>query len=154
MSIRYAHTNIVARDQQRLITFYVEVFDCELVPPVRNIDAPWLAKGTAVEGATLRGAHLRLPGHGPDGPTLEIFEYRESVADDAPNAANRVGLRHLAFAVDDVDEMVRRVVAGGGAKLGETVNADIPDAGCITFTYVRDPEGNIVELQKWTATET
>jgi catechol-2,3-dioxygenase len=26
---------------------------------------------------------------------------------------------------------------------------DIPDAGIITFIYMTDPEGNIIELQKW-----
>ncbi len=37
----------------------------------------------------------------------------------------------------------------GGGQLGEPVNVDIPEAGRITFAYATDPEGNIIELQKW-----
>ncbi|MCA9617949.1 MAG: hypothetical protein KC731_02945, partial [Myxococcales bacterium] len=55
----------------------------------------------------------------------------------------------LAFAVDDVDAVVTRVLAAGGARLGETVSAGVEGAGRVTFTYVTDPEGNIIELQRW-----
>jgi hypothetical protein len=33
--------------------------------------------------------------------------------------------------------------------VGELVTVDIPEAGRITFAYVTDPEGNVIELQKW-----
>jgi hypothetical protein len=33
--------------------------------------------------------------------------------------------------------------------VGEIVSVEIPGAGRITFVYVTDPEGNIVELQHW-----
>jgi hypothetical protein len=33
--------------------------------------------------------------------------------------------------------------------VGEIVTTNIQDAGSITFVYARDPEGNIIELQKW-----
>jgi len=29
------------------------------------------------------------------------------------------------------------------------VTVNIPDAGTITFIYMTDPEGNIIELQRW-----
>lgn len=41
------------------------------------------------------------------------------------------------------------VVAAGGAAHGKVVTRDIPGAGRVTFAYVRDPEGNLVELQSW-----
>ena len=34
-------------------------------------------------------------------------------------------------------------------KAGEIVEKNVPVAGLLTFTYVRDPEGNIIELQNW-----
>ena len=42
----------------------------------------------------------------------------------------------------------------GGRELGKIVSAPIPGAGTITFVYVTDPEGNIIELQHWSAKET
>jgi glyoxylase I family protein len=41
------------------------------------------------------------------------------------------------------------VVAEGGSRLGEIVTHAIEGAGTIRFTYARDPEGNILELQAW-----
>jgi hypothetical protein len=29
------------------------------------------------------------------------------------------------------------------------VSLDIPNAGRVTFVYLTDPEGNIIELQHW-----
>jgi predicted enzyme related to lactoylglutathione lyase len=63
--------------------------------------------------------------------------------------ANRPGWSHLAFEVDDVAEALQAVLAAGGSRLGEVVTFDVPGAGTITWTYARDPEGNIIELQSW-----
>ncbi len=41
------------------------------------------------------------------------------------------------------------VIAHGGSKVGNVVSAKIEGKGNIEFVYARDPEGNIVELQKW-----
>jgi hypothetical protein len=41
------------------------------------------------------------------------------------------------------------VLAAGGSKLGEIVTFDVPGVGSITWTYIRDPEDNIIELQSW-----
>jgi len=65
---------------------------------------------------------------------------------------NRPGLAHLAFEVDDVEAARDAVLAAGGGRFGDLVTAEIAGAGRITFIYLTDPEGNIIELQKWTET--
>lgn len=148
MSIRYAHTNIIASDWRRLAAFYTTVFQCEFVPPERNQSGTWLEQGTGIPGAALQGVHLRLPGHGDSGPTLEIYSYRE-MEEKPPARANRKGFGHLAFAVDDVEATVQQLISAGGRTIGKIVTREVPGAGHITFTYVADPEDNIVELQRW-----
>jgi predicted enzyme related to lactoylglutathione lyase len=148
MAIRFAHTNLVAHDWQRLARFYALVFECEPLEPERDLRGDWLDRGTRVRGAHLRGRHLRLPGHGAHGPTLEIFQYDEMLPQDLPTA-NRAGFGHIAFQVDDVEAKLREVVAAGGSTHGEIVESDIAGAGRLTFTYARDPEGNLIELQAW-----
>lgn len=142
----YTHTNLIARNWKRLADFYVEVFGCEPVPPERDLSGPWLEAGTGVPGAHLSGLHLRLPGAG--GPTLEIFQYAVSPERPVP-VANHLGFMHLAFHVDAVSKAVEAVLAAGGSTVGETVCRDVPGVGTLTFAYVRDPEGNILELQRW-----
>jgi predicted enzyme related to lactoylglutathione lyase len=51
--------------------------------------------------------------------------------------------------VDDVDAACADILRAGGGRVGDLVTTDIPDAGRIRFAYMRDPEGNILEIQKW-----
>jgi predicted enzyme related to lactoylglutathione lyase len=148
LEARYVHTNLVARNWRRLATFYQEVFGCELVPPERDLQGPWLNAATGVPEARIQGVHLRLPGQGPDGPTLEVLQYNR-LEEVAGVAINRPGFAHIAFAVDDVDAALEAVLKAGGGTVGELVTRTISRAGEITFVYVTDPEGNIIELQSW-----
>jgi catechol 2,3-dioxygenase-like lactoylglutathione lyase family enzyme len=91
--------------------------------------------------------HLRLPGYSDSGLTLEVFQYEPEEDADAP-APNRLGLGHLAFAVEDVEATRRRVNSLGGGAMGETVTAGISGVGGLQFAYLTDPEGNIVEVQR------
>jgi predicted enzyme related to lactoylglutathione lyase len=143
---RYVHTNLVARDWRALARFYEDVFGCLPVPPERDLSGREMEAGTGVSGARLRGMHLRLPGVGPEGPTLEIFEYAEPAA-DAPRVANRPGFAHIAFAVDSVADARELALSRGGAPVGEIVTVAVSSTVHVTWCYVRDPEGNIVELQ-------
>lgn len=145
--MRFLHTNLVARDWQRLAAFYERVFGCTRVLPERHLSGDALERGSGVPGARIDGVHLRLPGGGPDGPTLEVFQYGENVEAPSPSA-NRVGFGHIAFEVADVAAARDAVVAAGGATVGTIESVPIPGAGTITWTYARDPEGNIIELQR------
>jgi len=147
--MKYAHTNIVSRDWKKLADFYSSVFDCKPVPPERNLTGEWLEKATGLKKPHLMGMHLRLPGFGDSGPTLEIFQYDEMLDKAAFPAANRIGLGHLAFEVEDVNQTVELLLKNGGNKLGEIVVQEINGVGVITFTYATDPEGNILEIQSW-----
>jgi predicted enzyme related to lactoylglutathione lyase len=145
---RYVHTNLVARDWRKLARFYERVFGCTAVPPERDLAGQWLEDGTGVPGAHIRGVHLRLPGYGADGPTLEIFQYNHEKK-RPETAVNRPGFAHIAFAVDDVEAARDAVVAAGGGTVGQVVSLAVPGAGSVTFVYLTDPEGNILELQHW-----
>jgi len=148
MKIKYKHTNIIARDWQALAAFYEKVFGCVRVPPERHLSGAWLEKGTGVPNARFSGVHLRLPGHGENGPTLEIYQYSQNEPKPPP-AANREGLSHIAFEVDDVEQATAEVLEHGGSKVGEIVSSPVEEVGLLTFVYLADPEGNIIELQAW-----
>ena len=145
---RFGHVNIIATDWRALADFYTRVLGCVFVPPERDYKGPELEALTGVPGATLRGVHLRLPGHGDTGPTLEIYGFGPGEAESAP-PINRRGLRHLAFAVDDVAAARESILAGGGGSVGEIVTLRTSDGRQVRLCYVTDPEGNIVELQAW-----
>ncbi len=145
---KYGHTNLIAKDWRALARFYEQHFGCIPVPPERDYKGPDLDRGTGIRGAELRGAHLRLPGHGPDGPTLEIFNY--NILQEKPGVAvNRLGFGHIAFLVDDVPSARETVLAAGGQPVGEVVTLTTAAGSKVTWVYVTDPEGNVIELQSW-----
>ena len=146
---RYAHTNLVARDWRALAGFYESVFGCVFVPPERDYSGADLEAGTGVPGASLAGAHLRLPGHGDDGPTLEIYSYTPTSDDGSRPAVDRPGFAHLAFEVPSVPEARAQVLAAGGAPVGEIVTLTTAAGRRVTWCYVTDPEDNVLELQSW-----
>lgn len=148
ISARFVHTNIVAHDWRRLSAFYQQVFGCVSVSPERHLTGREIEAATGVPGAEIDGVHLRLPGYGEGGPTLEIFQYNQEASGQRPTI-NRPGFAHIAFAVDEVQAARDAVIAAGGGTVGELVSLDVPDAGRVTFYYVHDPEGNFIELQKW-----
>ncbi len=145
---KYVHTNLIARDWRALAAFYQELFGCVPVPPERDLSGDRLVAATAIPEAHLRGVHLRLPGYGKTGPTLEIFSYVEQPA-HLPPALNRPGFGHIAFLVDDVPTAQQMVLQAGGQKVGEIVTFEIASGAKVTFCYVTDPEGNAIELQSW-----
>ncbi len=146
--MRYAHTNIITKDWQRLAKFYCEAFSCIPVPPERRQSGAWLDRGTGLHGAEIQGVHLRLPGYDVDGPTLEIYQYSQIVPCSPPRP-NRQGLGHLAFEVEDVSSTMVSVLRHGGSMVGDVSEAIVDGVGKLTFLYMADPDGNLLELQHW-----
>lgn len=49
--------------------------------------------------------------------------------------------------MDDVTRAHSEVMAAGGSAVGEIVIVEKPDGQRVEWCYVRDPEGNMIELQ-------
>ena len=143
--IKYVHTNLIAKDWKAISGFYQLVFGCVPVPPERDYSGPALEAGTGVSNTTLKGVHLRLPG---SEATLEIYSYSNEAGGPTP-AVNRPGFGHIAFEVGSVVDARNEVLASGGKAVGEIVTLTTAAGNRVTWCYVTDPEGNIIELQSW-----
>ena len=150
LQARFGHTNLIAHDWKRLVKFYCDVFGCRPVPPERHYKGSDLERGTGIPGTELHGVHLRLPGYGDSGPTLEIYTYTVQEKAHRP-AVNRPGFGHIAFAVDNVEAAMEVVLNAGGDRIGDIVTLQTATGAKVTWCYMRDPEGNIVELQSWSS---
>ena len=148
ISAKYVHTNLIAADWRVLAGFYQQVLGCIPVPPERDFQGENLEAGTGIPGAHLQGVHLRLPGWGENGPTLEIFSYNV-LSTRGRTAVNRPGYGHIAFSVEDVAVARETVLQAGGQVVGEIVTLQVTANAYVTWCYVTDPEGNIIELQSW-----
>jgi predicted enzyme related to lactoylglutathione lyase len=148
IAAKYVHTNLIAEDWRSLASFYERLFGCVPVPPERDYRGEKLEAGSGIAGAHLTGMHLRLPGYGENGPTLEILNYN-LLEKRAGIAVNRPGFGHIAFLVDDVQAARQAVLAEGGKEVGQIVTLGIATGAKVTWCYVTDIEGNVIELQSW-----
>lgn len=98
-------------------------------------------KITGLDGVRAEVVMVRVP----DGSgKLELVKY-DAPADiegTPPVAANRLGFRHIAIDVDDLDTIVDGLRANGFDTVGEV--RDFEDI--YRLCYVRGPEGLIIEL--------
>lgn len=148
MSIKYAHTNIVAKDWRRLSDFYIKVFNCKPVLPEKDLSGKWLERVTNIDNVNIKGIHLALPGF-DEGPTLEIFQYYPENLDKKQSNISSQGFGHIAFVADNVEEVLNKLIEHGGQRYGSLEEREYESVGILTVVYAEDPEGNIIEIQNW-----
>jgi catechol 2,3-dioxygenase-like lactoylglutathione lyase family enzyme len=94
-----------------------------------------------LEGVRAEIAMMETPdGHG----RLELAKFHapSGPGGDRHAPANTPGIRHVTFAVDDIDAVVASLRAHGAELVGEVERYNDSYRLC----YVRGPEGIIVEL--------
>jgi catechol 2,3-dioxygenase-like lactoylglutathione lyase family enzyme len=94
-----------------------------------------------LEGVRTDIVFMQTPdGHG----RVELVKFHSPPheGDERHAAANTLGLRHITFAVDDIDDVVARLKARGVELVGELVRYEDSYRLC----YVRGPAGITVEL--------
>jgi len=146
--MRFSHTNIISTDWKKLSNFYIQVFNCRIIPPLRKQEGKWLEIGTGVKNAKLEGVHLKLPGYKKNGPTLEIYQYH-NIKKQESVLPNQRGFGHIAFEVDNIEEIIIKIETLGGSTFGKLTKREIVGVWLLTFIYVRDCDGNLIELQNW-----
>lgn len=135
----FVHIGLVVEDLDETVRFFELLgFDCG---KPSSFGGDWIERIIGVEDPKIEVVMVR----GPDGKDVfEVvrFESPVAAAAEASPAANRPGLRHVAFQVDDLRRIVDRVREGGWGTIGEVVNYEDMYLLC----YLRGPEGLIVEL--------
>jgi catechol 2,3-dioxygenase-like lactoylglutathione lyase family enzyme len=136
---RMDHVGIVVDDLAAATAFFVEL-GLELQGE-GQVGGGWVDRVIGLEGVRAEIAMMETPdGHG----RLELSKFH---APPGPGGnrhapANAPGIRHVSFAVDDIDAVVARLRALGAELVGEVERYKDSYRLC----YVRGPEGIIVEL--------
>jgi catechol 2,3-dioxygenase-like lactoylglutathione lyase family enzyme len=137
--LRMDHVGVIVGDLGAAIEFFVEL-GLEVQGPM-TVEGRLVDRIVGLEGVRNDVAFVRTPdGHGQ----LELIQFHSPPMQEGdPRApANTAGLRHITFAVDDINEVLGRLQARGAEFVGELVNYEDSYWLC----YVRGPEGIIVEL--------
>jgi catechol 2,3-dioxygenase-like lactoylglutathione lyase family enzyme len=133
--VAFNHVGQCVSDLARAKRFYVEVLgfveEREIHPPddltarLLRLEAPLDTTATYLrrDGLVLELLHFGVPGR------TEAFR---------PRSMNEPGLTHISLSVEDLDDVLARIEAGGGEVLHDS---DIGNG-----VFVRDPEGQLIEL--------
>jgi catechol 2,3-dioxygenase-like lactoylglutathione lyase family enzyme len=144
--LRFEHVGVVVDDLDAVAAFFLGLgfasegrglVEGEAVDKINGLD------GVRAEVMMVRT---------PDGSgRLELVKYHAPADDHGarPWPANRLGFRHIALAVDDLNTIVGGLRDQGFDTVGEVRDYE----GSYRLCYVRGPEGLIVELAERIAPE-
>ena len=124
MLLRIHHTAIICADYNRSKQFYTEILGLKIIAENYRRDRNSYKLDLAL----------------PDGSQIELFSFPDPPP--RPSRPEACGLRHLAFAVKDVDQAKAKLEAQGiqveAVRLDEFTNK--------RFTFFADPDGLPLEL--------
>ncbi|MGD9482249.1 SRPBCC domain-containing protein [Streptomyces sp. TRM70308] len=136
---RMEHVGVVVDDLEAATAFFVDLgLELQGRGPV---EGRWVDRVVGLEGVRAEVAVVQTPdGHG----RLELTKFHTPAdhGGSRDGAANAPGLRHVAFAVEDIDAVVSGLRARGTELVGDLERYEDSYRLC----YVRGPEGIIVEL--------
>jgi catechol 2,3-dioxygenase-like lactoylglutathione lyase family enzyme len=136
---RLEHIGIVVDDLAAATAFFAAL-GLELEGEA-SVEGGSVDRINGLEGVRADVVILRTPdGNGK----VELAKYRSPSyeGDHGPAPANAPGIRHIAFAVEDIDAVVAGLRARGAELVGDLGRYEDSYRLC----YVRGPEGIIIEL--------
>lgn len=142
MIARIDHLNIVVSDlEQAKAFFFLLGFSAGLSA---ELDSAFLARLTGIAGATGRFVTLHHPA---SNVAIELLQFeRDAGADPALGRADRIGLRHLAFAVTGIDAVVAKLAAHGIEFLSPVQTWQHTGKRLV---YCYGPDGILLELAEY-----
>jgi len=148
------HVNIVVTNLERSVRFYTELLG--LLETRRAVlQGDWIEAIVGLNGVQAEVAYVQPEG---GGPRIELIQYHAPAGCDLPENArpNTVGLRHIAFQIDDMEALYARLESAGVPLFGPPVT--VPpgvvrhDDGEKSLCYFLDPDGVVLELAAYTKT--
>jgi catechol 2,3-dioxygenase-like lactoylglutathione lyase family enzyme len=137
---RFDHVSIVVEDLPAAIEFFTTLGMAVLGKA--PIEGAWVDRINALQGVKVDIVMMQTPdGHGQ----LELTKFHHPPLvklEPAVAPPNALGLRSIMFAVDNLDDTVARLRAGGAALVGEVAQYENQYKLC----YMRGPAGIIVSL--------
>ena len=136
---RVEHVGIVVDDLAAATEFFVELG--LVLQGEAPVEGRWVDRIVGLEGVQVDFAMMQTP-DGNGRLELSQFHSPSNQGDDRHAPANAPGIRHVAFAVEDIDSVVAGLRARGAELVGELERYEDSYRLC----YVRGPEGIIIEL--------
>lgn len=138
---RTRHTGLVVENLDRALKFYRDILGLKVWRREFETDGSYIEKLVGIPGVKVEWAKLQVP----DGTLVELLQYHSHPEKNpgAPYPSNRHGASHIAFTVENLEELHRRLVTYGiHCNSGPLTSPD----GKVKVIYCHDYDGIILEL--------
>ncbi len=137
------HINVVVSDLDDAKAFFIQLGFT--VGDESELSGEWISSIVGLPDVRARYATLKLPGTETN---LELIEYTSppSERDSNMDKANQIGLRHIAFEVDNIEKVVQNL-RDKGIKFISSIHA-YPKTGK-RLVYFWGPDGILLELAQY-----
>ena len=138
--LHFSHTGICVSDLARSTAFYRDALGFKQHHSLHFEGEP-ASTLLQIKNVELDVVYLER-----DGTVIELLYFPEQVTtrDAIPRELNRLGLTHLSFNVDSIEQVCQDIGAAGGRTLEARQLGAYSDPTCVVF--VADPDGTLIEL--------
>ncbi|HWY79002.1 MAG TPA: VOC family protein [Candidatus Sulfotelmatobacter sp.] len=139
------HINIVVRDLENAKQFFLDMGFIVNVSKEGELEGSWIEQVTKLKNAKGYYCTLSLPNAQT---TIELIHYDNPKDQDDPliSKPNHVGIRHIAFEVEDIKEIVSTLKAKGRHFFSEIQEYKATKK---QLCYFLGPEGIVLELAEY-----
>jgi catechol 2,3-dioxygenase-like lactoylglutathione lyase family enzyme len=137
------HVGLTVPEVDTATTFFVDALGATIAEDIvrEPLAGPEVEAGLGLApGAVVRRVRMLTLS---EGGGVELFELAGVDQAEPPGLAD-LGVHHLAVAVSDIDDAVRRVGAAGGRALAAP--APVPGDEASSWVYCTPPWGGLIEL--------
>ena len=143
------HVNVVVSDIERSALFYAQVLGLRRGFE-RLLEGAWIDEITSLRGVRARCLFLESE---DGGARLELLQFLSppSLQLKGHGSPHAIGARHVAWAVEDVAQVLERLRAWGSEPLSEPVEVPfvVGSLGRKRLCYFRDPDGTLLEVASY-----
>jgi catechol 2,3-dioxygenase-like lactoylglutathione lyase family enzyme len=142
-----SHVAVGVTDMERSLRFYRDVLGLSVSLDATE-DNPAYGE---IPAAKRRGVYLRWRDGGDE--SFIVLDQHDRPGTPNPRKFYELGIHHYGFWVTDIDAIVARAKALGEDVMMEPVESDtiaygLPSGHVVRSALLRDPDGNIVQLDQ------
>ena len=139
MILNVRHTGIVVNNLKRMADFYRALGFVEVSHDVET--GSFIEQVVHLDGVTVEWIKMKAP----DGYLLELLKYHShpNPLKGGLSSSNEPGCSHMAFTVDDINNVTALVVENGGTITNQPA---LSPNGKVKVIYCHDPEGVLIEM--------
>lgn len=132
------HTGIVTAELEPSLHFYRDLLGFTITKEMEE-GGPYIDNMSGLDNVAVKTIKMAAP----DGALIELLHFQSHLLEKRPRNFNDIGIAHMAFTVEDLDEAYNQLKSAG---VPFSAPPQLSPDGYAKVTFCRAPEGTYIEL--------